>query len=83
MVASRGNNTNPARIPALGLRILALIILSIAVMYLDHREKHLDVIRQTVGAAVYPVQLVVDAPVRFWEWLIQGIQQHAPAEHLF
>jgi rod shape-determining protein MreC len=69
MVASRGNNSNPARIPALGLRILAFIILSILVMYFDHRENHLDVIRKAIGAAVYPVQIVVDAPVRFWGWL--------------
>jgi rod shape-determining protein MreC len=69
MVASRASNTNPARIPALGLRAFALIIISILVMYLDHREHHLDVIRSTIGAAVYPVQLVVDAPVRLWNWL--------------
>lgn len=72
MVASRGNNSNPARIPALGLRVIALVLLSIIVMYFDHRENHLDVIRRTVGAAVYPVQLVVDAPVRFWGWLGQS-----------
>ena len=65
MVASRGNSSNPARIPALGLRVLALIIVSIVVMYVDHRENHLDFIRKTIGAAVYPVRLVVDAPVRF------------------
>ena len=69
MVASRGNNTNPARIPALGLRVIALVLLSMIVMYFDHRENHLDVIRRAVGAAVYPIQLVVDAPVRFWGWL--------------
>ncbi len=69
MVASRANNSNPARIPALGLRILAFIILSILAMYFDHRENHLDGIRKAIGAAVYPVQIVVDAPVRFWHWL--------------
>ena len=69
MVASRGNSSNPARIPALGLRVLALIIISIVLMYLDHRQNHLDGIRQGIGVAVYPVQLVVDAPVRLWEWL--------------
>jgi len=69
MVASRGHNTNPARIPALGLRIIALILISIMLMYLDHRENHLDGIRRAIGAAVYPVRLVVDAPVRLWKWL--------------
>ena len=69
MVASRGNNSNPARIPALGIRVIALIIVSILVMYFDNRENHLDGIRSAIGAAVYPVRLVVDAPVRFWGWL--------------
>ena len=72
MVASRGNNRNPARIPARGLRVLALSLISILVMYFDHRENHLDGIRRAVGAAVYPVRLVVDAPVRFWGWLGQS-----------
>jgi rod shape-determining protein MreC len=44
-------------------------LLSILAMYLDHRENHLDVIRRTIGAAVYPVRLAVDAPVRLWNWL--------------
>ena len=69
MVASRGHSSNPARIPALGLRALALIVISILVMYFDHRENHLDFLRRTIGAGMYPVRLVVDAPVRLWEWL--------------
>ncbi len=69
MVASRGNNTNPTRIPALGLRAVVLIGIGILLMYLDHRENHLDGIRKTIGTAVYPVQLLVDAPARFWGWL--------------
>ena len=69
MVASRGNDSNPARIPALGLRFLALIFASILLMYLDHRENHVDGIRRGIGAAVYPLQLAVDAPVRLWGWL--------------
>ena len=69
MVASRENNSNPARIPALGLRIIVLVIASILVMYFDHRENHLDGIRRTIGTAVYPLRLVVDAPVRLWDWL--------------
>ena len=69
MVASRGNNTNPARIPALGIRLIALTLISILLMYLDHRQNHLDNVRKAIGVAVYPFQLVVDAPVRFWAWL--------------
>ncbi len=68
-MAARGSNTSPARIPALGVRVLSLIALSILLMYLDHRENHLDAVRKTISAAMYPVRLLVDAPVRLWEWM--------------
>lgn len=69
MVASRQKNTNPMRSPALGLRLLALVFLSIVVMYVDNRDNYLDAARNTIGAAVYPMRVVVDAPVRFWSWI--------------
>lgn len=68
MVGSQ-SNSNPARIPALGFRALALIVLSILLMWLDNREHHLDAVRHAVGVAVYPVQIVVDMPARTWAWL--------------
>ena len=67
MVGSH-SSSNPARIPALGFRALALIVLSILLMWLDHRENHLDAVRRAIGAAVYPIQIVVDAPARLWNW---------------
>ena len=69
MLTYRSGNTNPARIPALGIRVLICIALSILLMIVDHREKHLDTVRRAIGAAVYPMQVVVDAPFRLWNWL--------------
>jgi len=69
MVDSRGNSSSPARIPALGVRTLVLVFVSIVLMYLDHRDNHLDAVRNGIGVAVYPIQLIVDAPVRLWAWL--------------
>ena len=66
MVSSQ---SNPARIPALGFRALALIILSILLMWIDHRQNHLDSVRRSVGVAVYPLQVVVDTPARIWDWM--------------
>ena len=68
MVASRDSSSNPGRIPALGLRVLALIFVSIMLMYFDNRDNHLDTVRTSIGAAVYPLRVIVDAPVRFWGW---------------
>ncbi len=72
MVASRGKNSNPARIPALGIRMLVLVLISMVLMYLDHRENHLDALRKGIGVAVFPIQLAVDAPVRLWAWLAES-----------
>jgi rod shape-determining protein MreC len=72
MVASRTSNSNPARIPALGVRVLILLFASILLMVIDHRQNHLDAVRKAVGAAVYPIQIVVDAPFRLWDWLREG-----------
>ena len=69
MVASREYSSSPGRIPALGLRLLSLIVISILLMYFDQRDNHLDTARKAIGAAVYPVRVLVDAPVRFWSWL--------------
>jgi rod shape-determining protein MreC len=61
-----------SRVPALGIRLVALLILSIILMVLDHRQNHLQAVRQTIGAAVYPLQVIVDAPFRLWEWVREG-----------
>jgi len=72
MLNSRSNSSNPARIPALGVRILLLMTASILLMVLDHRQDHLGAVRKAIGAAVYPIQIVVDAPFRLWEWVREG-----------
>ena len=69
MVVSRSNASNPARIPALVTRVVLLALASIILMVLDHRQNHLDTVRQAIGTAVYPIQIVVDAPFRLWAWL--------------
>jgi len=72
MVNYRSANTNPARIPALGLRALACIALSALLMFVDHRQNHLDTVRTAISAAVYPMQIAVDAPFRFWNWIAES-----------
>ncbi len=69
MAASRDNSSNPARIPALGFRALALVLLSVLLMFLDHRDKHLDAVRDTIGTALYPLRIAVDAPTQLWDWI--------------
>ncbi len=66
------NADNQHRSPnsaALGLRFLLLAGLSILLLVIDHRNNHLDVARKAIGATVYPLRVVVDAPVSLWRWI--------------
>ncbi len=80
MVASRGSSSNPGRIPALGLRVLALIFISIMLMYFDNRDNHLDAVRTSIGAAIYPLRVIVDVPVRFWSWVSDSTESRNTME---
>lgn len=55
--------------PALGLRLLLLAGLSILLQYVDFRDDYLDTARRAIGATVYPLRVIVDAPVSAWRWL--------------
>jgi rod shape-determining protein MreC len=55
--------------PALGLRFLLLAGLSILLQVIDHRENHLDAVRKAIGATVYPLRIMVDAPISAWRWI--------------
>lgn len=54
--------------PALGLRLLLLAGLSIVLLVIDRRDNHLDTLRNAIGATVYPLRVIVDAPVSLWHW---------------
>lgn len=55
--------------PATGLRFLLLAALSILLLVIDHRHNHLDAARKAIGATVYPLRVIVDAPVSLWRWI--------------
>jgi rod shape-determining protein MreC len=69
MAAAKSNQRiNSTNSPALGLRLLLLAGLSILLLVIDHRDNHLDTLRKAIGATVYPLRVVVDAPVSLWLW---------------
>ncbi|MEX0976232.1 MAG: rod shape-determining protein MreC [Woeseia sp.] len=70
MAAARSHNQHRStRTPALGLRFLLLAGTCILLLVVDHRENHLDAVRKTLGAAVYPLRVIVDAPVSSLRWI--------------
>ncbi|MBT8098769.1 MAG: rod shape-determining protein MreC, partial [Gammaproteobacteria bacterium] len=58
-------------------RTLALMFLSVLLMLLDHRDNHLDAVRHTISAAVYPLRVIVDTPARMWAWAGESTQSRA------
>lgn len=52
--------------PSATLRMIILVILSITLMTIDHRWKHLDALRNTLSYLLYPVEYVVDLPIRLY-----------------
>ncbi len=50
------------------LRLIFLSILSVGLMYYDHRENHSEAIRVGLNNLLYPLQLLVDTPSRLAGW---------------
>lgn len=55
--------------PPLGARFFFLAVISIAAMVLDQRGNYLDTARMWMGAALHPLNAIVDAPHSAWSWL--------------
>lgn len=52
----------------LGVRFLLLASISCALMWSDHHDRNMERVRHALSLAVYPIQLVVDAPFSAWHW---------------
>ena len=73
MVSGKSENRHSApNAPALGLRFLLLAGLSVLLQVVDQRENYLDVARKAIGAIVYPLHVVVDAPISTWRWIVES-----------
>jgi len=74
-LATLSSDSRPiiGRGPSLGLRFFVLAILCIALMVLDHRQGHLERVREWLSVATYPVTWIVEAPFRAWDWLAAGV----------
>lgn len=54
--------------PSLGTRMVLLAVLSLALMFLDHRQGHLESVRRALSVAVYPIRVLVDMPSTGFGW---------------
>ena len=72
MNAPGGNAGGQAR-AAPGLRFLLISIVSLALMFLDHRDDHLSRLRQAFSIVVYPIQAGVSLPFEAWRWASESL----------
>jgi rod shape-determining protein MreC len=54
--------------PSLGTRMVLLVMLSVALLILDHRQGHLETVRRGLSVAVYPIRVLVDLPAATFGW---------------
>ncbi len=66
--------------PALGLRLIVLVLLAAGLMVADHRQHHLSMIRDWVATAAYPVQWAVQAPVQAWSAMRESLSSKSRLE---
>lgn len=52
------------RSPTFGFRLVVLLMLSIFLMVVDHREHHLDAMRSVFSFIAAPIQYIVDVPIQ-------------------
>ncbi len=57
----------------LTLRVLIFVLASIALMMTDHRLSYLETVRTHLLAVVYPIQYVVNFPVKMGQWLSMSV----------
>lgn len=58
------------------MRAGLLVLASIALMTLDHRQQTLEGIRATLSVAVYPLQYLVDLPFAVGSWASETLSSH-------
>jgi rod shape-determining protein MreC len=73
-VATLSSDTRPiiGQGPSLFARLLLLGIFSVVIMVLDHRQHYLDSARRWLSNVVYPLQALVETPVKAYDWVVDS-----------
>ena len=61
--------------PSLGTRMVLLAVLSMALMFLDHQQGHMESVRRALSVAVYPIRVLVDMPSTLLGWSRETISE--------
>ena len=63
--------------PSLGTRMMLMALLSVALMVLDHRQSHLETVRDALSVAVYPIRVLVDMPSASFGWTRERLAERS------
>jgi rod shape-determining protein MreC len=55
------------------VRLIVLVMLSVILMTLDHRQTHLETLRAGLSVIVYPLQVAVDLPGSITRWFRESL----------
>ncbi len=55
------------------MRLVVAAVASVILMTLDHRGPQLEVVRGALGTLLYPIQVLVDVPIRTGHWLAENL----------
>ncbi len=58
------------------MRITVLLLASISLMTLDHRQHALEGIRSSISVVLYPIQYLVNMPFSFTDWADETFTSH-------
>ena len=54
--------------PSATVRMIVLVIASVALMTVDHRWQSLELVRGALSGVLYPLQYTIDLPIRLYYW---------------
>lgn len=54
--------------PSATFRMALFVIISIALMTIDHKWHSLNMVRSTLSSVMYPLQYTIDLPIRMYYW---------------
>jgi len=63
--------------PPITIRLLLLILASVVLMTVDHRQHHLNTVRNGISILVYPLQQLVDLPSAAAHWAHDNLVSRA------
>ncbi|MFN2309582.1 MAG: rod shape-determining protein MreC [Gammaproteobacteria bacterium] len=55
--------------PSITARLVVLVLVSVILMTVDHRQRHLDALRGGLSVALYPIQFLINLPNTAGGWL--------------